>query len=481
MIVIRKQMIDKVTYRREYKDRYIPLIEYYRKKYHLKIEENCSLPSSFVASENEKNIAKVFIRKRPMFENEFSNRQFDSFMNARFIHYSDLNFLILNRSIFPFHWEVFNEETTTHDLSESSVKSILYNHFGTVFCFGQTGSGKTFTMSGMINLFSEDLFTQLPSSKRVTMTYVELIGESVYDLLNEHKEVEVRDGGEGEFVLCENVWVDIKDSTELQRNYHLAGSLRETHATRVNSNSSRSHYICRLSILDQDNSEFARLTFCDLAGSERNIDSFYHNSERLKESAAINSSLMALKDVMRALVLKKQGTNVRIPYRASKLTRILKDGFETLEKPTQTILISTISPQACDAEHTMNTLKHVCAIGNHSYHAENGKLIFREVISEPKLAHYKIEDQLKPLTKMDRSETLEWLSKVRGGILKSDLKKFPSNMDGKMLTKQAEKRLQQLLESEILGSQLRQEIIDYTNKCNQQKVEHIETIKRINK
>jgi kinesin family member 2/24 len=127
-------------------------------------------------------------------------------------------------------------------------------------------------------------------------------------------------------------------------------SLRTTHTTEANDTSSRSHAICQL-LLEHDGKLKGKLTLVDLAGSERGSDTKSHNSQRRTESAEINTSLLSLKECIRALGQK----SAHVPYRGSKLTLLLKDCFSPNSKTT---MIATVSPGASSTDHSLNTLRY---------------------------------------------------------------------------------------------------------------------------
>jgi kinesin family protein 2/24 len=133
------------------------------------------------------------------------------------------------------------------------------------------------------------------------------------------------------------------DSVEsLQSIIDSGNSNRTTHATESNDESSRSHAICQISLRNGSNGkEIGRLSLIDLAGSERGADTKSHNRQRRMEGAEINKSLLALKECIRAL----DSNNGHIPYRASKLTLVLKDSFT--RPKSRTVMIATVSPAAC--------------------------------------------------------------------------------------------------------------------------------------
>jgi kinesin family protein 2/24 len=135
--------------------------------------------------------------------------------------------------------------------------------------------------------------------------------------------------------------------------FQLFSRKRTTHATEANDTSSRSHAICQIVLRDKDSQKLkGKLSLVDLAGSERGSDTKSHNKQRRCESSDINTSLLALKECIRAL----GGTSKHVPYRASKLTLILKDCFTS--SLARTTMIATVSPGASSADHTINTLRY---------------------------------------------------------------------------------------------------------------------------
>jgi kinesin family protein 2/24 len=136
-------------------------------------------------------------------------------------------------------------------------------------------------------------------------------------------------------------------------------SLRTTHTTEANDTSSRSHAICQIFFRDIHTGKLkGKLSLVDLAGSERGTDTKSHNTQRRTESAEINTSLLSLKECIRALGQKgnKQSQPLHVPYRGSKLTLILKDCFTSAH--AKTTMIATVSPGASGADHSLNTLRY---------------------------------------------------------------------------------------------------------------------------
>ena len=128
-------------------------------------------------------------------------------------------------------------------------------------------------------------------------------------------------------------------------------SVRTTGSTAANLDSSRSHAIMQIGIKDATGRMFGKLSFIDLAGSERGADTQEKDKQTRIDGAEINKSLLALKECIRAL---DQGKN-HTPFRGSKLTQVLKDSFMGNCK---TIMIANVSPCASCCEHTLNTLRY---------------------------------------------------------------------------------------------------------------------------
>uniref|UniRef100_Q6NWW5-2 Isoform 2 of Kinesin-like protein KIF24 n=1 Tax=Mus musculus TaxID=10090 RepID=Q6NWW5-2 len=126
---------------------------------------------------------------------------------------------------------------------------------------------------------------------------------------------------------------------------------RSTGATGVNADSSRSHAIIQIQIKDSAKRTFGRISFIDLAGSERAADARDSDRQTKMEGAEINQSLLALKECIRALDQEHTHT----PFRQSKLTQVLKDSFIGNAK---TCMIANISPSHIATEHTLNTLRY---------------------------------------------------------------------------------------------------------------------------
>lgn len=187
--------------------------------------------------------------------------------------------------------------------------------------------------------------------------------EDSFDLLQAGKpKVEVRENNKSEIVLDGLTRKEVNTYDEIQELLRVANAIRSTSATAMNNQSSRSHaiftvYIHVISVTD--GTEFvwnSKLNIVDLAGSER-IKKTGASGNTLKEGIAINQGLLALGNVIDALSKRSQNTSasvIHIPYRDSKITRLLKD---SLGGNSLTVLIACISPADIHYEETINTLR----------------------------------------------------------------------------------------------------------------------------
>ena len=127
-------------------------------------------------------------------------------------------------------------------------------------------------------------------------------------------------------------------------------TLRASGTTGANSNSSRSHAIMQMTLKKNDKL-YSKMSFIDLAGSERGADTINTDKQTKLDGAEINKSLLALKECIRALDMDKK----HLPFRGSKLTQVLKDSFVGFSKTT---MIANVSPASACCEHSLNTLRY---------------------------------------------------------------------------------------------------------------------------
>uniref|UniRef100_A0A8B9CF38 Kinesin family member 24 n=1 Tax=Anser brachyrhynchus TaxID=132585 RepID=A0A8B9CF38_9AVES len=261
--------------------------------------------------------------------------------------------------------EVFGESCTNHDVYMKTAHPLIQHIFNggnaTCFAYGQTGAGKTSTMigthrnPGLYALAAKDIFRHLEALQSrkdllVLISFYEIYCGQLYDLLNGRKRLFAREDSKHvvQIVGLREVQVD---SVDLLLEVILKGGKeRSTGATGVNSDSSRSHAIIQIQIKDTTNRTFGRISFIDLAGSERAADARDSDRQTKMERAEINQGPL-LKECIWALDQEHAHT----PFRQSKLTQVLKDSFIGNSK---TCMIANVSPSHIATEHTLNTLRY---------------------------------------------------------------------------------------------------------------------------
>lgn len=208
------------------------------------------------------------------------------------------------------------------------------------------------------NFLADDLYYYLSNSPKyshldVFVTYFEIYGGRCQDLLNNREKLNIREDGNGEVVVSDLMEMVADSSESFHAIVDLGNRNRTTHATESNDVSSRSHAVCQISLRSKSQGKLiGKLSLIDLAGSERGADTKSHNRQRRMEGAEINKSLLALKECIRAL----DSGGSHVPYRASKLTLVLKDSFTRMG--ARTVMICNVSPAASSADHTLNTLRY---------------------------------------------------------------------------------------------------------------------------
>ncbi|CAE7040794.1 KIF3A [Symbiodinium natans] len=254
------------------------------------------------------------------------------------------------------------------------LHKVLEGYNGCLFAYGQTGSGKTFTMQGssdqkgIIPTLCSELFSEIKdcAEKRhitVVCSVLEIYNEKVRDLsVDSSDDLPIREdsteGGKGIHVegLTE---VQVRSCEEVLDCIAKAQQRRAVGKTNMNEHSSRSHSVVTLRIgaYDCDDVDGATLTvsklhLIDLAGSERQ-KATGASGDRLKEGAQINLSLSALGNVINALTERTSGGR-HVPYRDSKLTRMLQD---SLGGNSYTVMICNVSPARINADETLSSLR----------------------------------------------------------------------------------------------------------------------------
>lgn len=264
------------------------------------------------------------------------------------------------------------------------ILSKAFNGYnGTIFAYGQTGSGKTWSMQGadgpdlegIIPRMNNQLFQRVDTEVKkrptiqflITVSYFEIYNEVIFDLLDssDRKKRSAKGGLEIKEHPVLGVYVKglqeivVDTAVKLQSIIDQGMRNRTVASTQMNADSSRSHSVFIINLhqkdtLDESKNVFAKVNLVDLAGSER-VKSTGATGSILKEGANINKSLSALGNVINALVEASKGKGTFIPYRNSKLTRVLQ---ESLGGNSVTAMLAALSPAACNFEETLSTLKY---------------------------------------------------------------------------------------------------------------------------
>lgn len=270
---------------------------------------------------------------------------------------------------------VFGADSTNEQVYEEAIKTILdgfidgYNCC--VFAYGATGSGKTYTMLGtaefpgitfltMMELFRRIELQQEERTSELAITYLEIYNETIRDLLRQPSEaLLLREDTQRGVIIPGLSFHKPKTAQELLSMLESGNRNRTQHPTDANSESSRSHAVFTVYLTQRDKYKLttqmriAKLSLIDLAGSER-AAVVNHRGARLREGANINKSLLALGNCINALADRKTNSQ-HIPYRDSKLTRLLKG---SLGGNCCTVMIAAVSPSTVNLEDTYNTLKY---------------------------------------------------------------------------------------------------------------------------
>ena len=266
---------------------------------------------------------------------------------------------------------VFDPDVTTSEvfetIGEEVVLSTLDGYSGCVFCYGHTGSGKTFTMHGnrvknpgLVPLAVETIFSYIEEAKEkeflIRCSYLEIYNESINDLLNSAAtNLSLREDPLHS-ISIENLTETVCTSVEqIYSLLNLGDSNKQFAATQMNARSSRSHTILRITVESKTKRGrevcMATLNMVDLAGSESALAHIASAGTRQREMKCINRSLLTLSTVIQRLSEERKQ---HIPYRDSKLTRLLKPA---LEGKAKVCVICNVSPNPTFTDETINTLK----------------------------------------------------------------------------------------------------------------------------
>ena len=314
--------------------------------------------------------------------------------------------------------DVFPEDASNDEVYRTTVKPLLGSIFDkckvTCFAYGQTGSGKTYTMSPLPTRAAGEILGELarrdddfqsggsrrPDAQSLSLhvSFFEIYGGKVYDLLNGRRKLVIREDARNQMCVVGLQEFEVDTVDLVERLIEHGTAARCVGSTGANAESSRSHAIMQFalkakqseddlhsatngssalggagpnggrnlhvpaSVLAQRREKAAgganchaivhgKFSFIDLAGSERGADTSENDRQTRIEGAEINKSLLALKECIRAL---DRGSG-HVPFRGSKLTEVLRDSFMG---DSRTVMIANVSPATGSCEHTLNTLRY---------------------------------------------------------------------------------------------------------------------------
>ena len=346
-----------------------------------KLDKEKELLSSL--QKTNKDFIKVFVRFRPLNELEndllsdncgwetpkyISDTQIGIYSTKEI---KDTNAQIPSNLIFKYD-KIFTSESQQNQIYENVGKRIVgdvmegYN--GTIFAYGQSGSGKTYTMygpdiyddiyKGIIPRIVEDIFNYVEKADdnvdfQFKLSVLEIYKEVMYDLLTQQSsDIKIQENPETGIVIEGLSEVYLSSIDEFFEYVDLSQSNRKVAETKLNHNSSRSHCILILEVTQSFKKEKlikkGTLNLVDLAGSEK-VSKTGAVGLTLEEAKKINLSLSTLGNVIHALTHKSE----HIPYRDSKLTRLLK---ESLGGNYKTSLIVTCSPHSYNLDEVISSL-----------------------------------------------------------------------------------------------------------------------------
>ncbi|XP_033978317.1 kinesin-like protein KIF2A isoform X2 [Trematomus bernacchii] len=321
----------------------------------------------------------VCVRKRPLNKKELAMKDLDVLTvpskDVVMVHEPkqkvDLTRYLENQT---FRFDYAFDDSTTNEMvyrftARPLVETIFERGMATCFAYGQTGSGKTHTMGGDFSgknqdcskgiyaLAARDVFLMLkkPNYKKLDLqvhaTFFEIYSGKVFDLLNRKTKLRVLEDGKQQVQVVGLQEKDVKCTEEVLKLIEVGNSCRTSGQTSANAHSSRSHAVFQI-ILRRKGKMHGKFSLIDLAGNERGADTSSADRQTRLEGAEINKSLLALKECIRALGRNKPHT----PFRASKLTQVLRDSF--IGENSRTCMIATISPGMTSCENTLNTLRY---------------------------------------------------------------------------------------------------------------------------
>ena len=398
----------------------------------------------------------------------------------------------------------FDKNSTQNTVFEKSTKflieGVVNGYNATVFAYGATGAGKTYTMlgketnPGIMPLTLAELFNKVKAFKnereyKLKFWYLEIYNENIRDLLRfmnpnnsnsnnineENESLDLREDPIKGIIVSGITEINVNNSNDMLKILKRGNRNRTQEATGANETSSRSHAILQVAIEYKDKNsgidfevKYSKLSLIDLAGSER-ASATQNRGIRLIEGANINRSLLTLGNCINALcdAMSKGIKKPYIPYRDSKLTRLLKD---SLGGNARTVMIANVSPSINTFDDTYNTLKYANRakniktvvtrnVLNAQYHISN----YVSIINNLKNEIAQLKQQIISRNKNNINETINF------GENDNNINKDKLNSNKNSLFKNEENYIENIKEiKELCKSQvaIKQKILSTKNEIN---------------
>mgnify|MGYP006093823933 CR=1 FL=1 len=391
------------------------------------------------------------------------------------------------------YWYDTAQETVFNDLGKTVVDKGVEGYNGTIFAYGQTGSGKTYSMMGvegdlgLIPRLNVSLFENLQKTSTknhdyfITVSYLEIYNEVIKDLLNpSDAHLKIREHPDMGIYVEGLAEIKASGPGDIEKFIEQGNKVRTVAETKMNARSSRSHSCFTIRISQKTVEELdggvtreskldSKLNLVDLAGSER-AGKTGAQGQQLKEAGAINLSLSALGNVINSLAKSKKGHH--IPYRDSKLTRLLQ---ESLGGNARTVMIATLSPADDNYDESLSTLQYASRAKKIQNKAKKNEDVNEKVIRELKTEIDDLRAQLaayaegKPLPTSGGKADDEIIEEYQRKMAILEKAKKESWEEKEKLSKQFEEERKKILENENHIRDVMQTV----------KEENVELIKRL--
>lgn len=393
------------------------------------------------------------------------------------------------------------------DIARPLVDQALQGYNGTIFAYGQTGSGKTHTMMGsgddpgIVPLMNADLFRRIEAAQRedpqvkflVTVSFLEIYNEVIKDLLNpSDKLLKIREHPDMGIYVEQLAELVVKEPGDVLRLLEQGNKVRQVAATQMNERSSRSHSCFTIKLaskrtqelvngVQKETSMTAKINLVDLAGSER-ASKTGATGDRLKEGAAINKSLSALGNVINMLAADKaKRGKTHVPYRDSKLTRLLQ---ESLGGNALTVMIAAISPADDNFEESVGTLVYANRAKSIKNATKKNEDINERIIRELREEIEKLRQMVRP-TSASSTARLDSSASIGGSEPSSDvmskMEETIANLErAKQQSWEEKQRLTEMYEQERLNSLVNEKkILGFMQTVKQEKMDIVKKIKTL--